>query len=107
MKTETLEAIGTAGNKATIFGGSLAVAGKLSAADIAAYIGAAVAIIGLLITWYYKREANRRQMALDARMAREAERREEERSLRMQLMRASGRPVFHQDTDLGELGAGE
>ena len=60
MKTETLEAIGAAGNKATIIGGSVAVAGKLSAADIAAYIGAAVAIIGLLITWFYKREANKR-----------------------------------------------
>lgn len=60
MKTETLEAIGAAGNKATIIGGSVAVAGKLSAADIAAYVGAAVAVIGLLITWYYKREANKR-----------------------------------------------
>lgn len=59
MKTETLEAIGAAGNKATLAGGSLALAGRLSATDIAAYIGAAVAIIGLLITWYYKREAHK------------------------------------------------
>ena len=105
MKTETLEAIGAAGNKATVIGGSVAVAGKLSAADIAAYIGAAVAIIGLLITWFYKREANKRQAADDRRREAEHQRREEERAVRMQLMRTSGVPVFHRDTDLGELGA--
>lgn len=70
MKTETLEAIGAAGNKATIIGGSVAIAGKLSAADLAAYIGAAVAVIGLLITWYYKREANKRQAADETLSAR-------------------------------------
>ena len=103
MKTETLEAIGAAGNKATIFGGSVAVAGKLSAADIAAYIGVAVAIIGLLITWFYKREANKRQAADDRRREAEHHRREVERDIRMQLMRTSGVPVFHRDTDLDEL----
>lgn len=107
MKTETLEAIGAAGNKATIVGGSVAVAGKLSAADIAAYVGAAVAVIGLLITWYYKREANKRQALDDLRREAEHQRRETERDMRMQLMRASGVPVFHRDTNLGELGADE
>lgn len=107
MKTETLEAIGAAGNKATIFGGSMAVLGKLSAADIAAYVGAAVAIIGLLITWYYKHEANKRQAVEDRRREAEHQRREAERDMRMQLMRTSGVPVFHRDTDLGELGADE
>ena len=34
-------------------------------------------------------------------------RREAERDMRMQLMRTSGVPVFHRDTDLGELGADE
>ena len=34
-------------------------------------------------------------------------RREAERDIRMQLMRTSGVPVFHRDTDLGELGADE
>ena len=104
MKTETLEAIGAAGSKATILGGSVAVAGKLSAADIAAYIGAAVAIIGLLITWFYKREATKRQAADNRRREVEYQRREAERDMRMQLMRTSGVPVFHRDTDLGELG---
>ena len=100
MKTETLEAIGAAGNKATIIGGSIAMAGKMSAADIAAYVGAAVAIVGLLITWYYKREANRRHAA-------EAEDKRKERALRMELMRATGRPIYPSDTDLGALEADE
>lgn len=99
MKTETLEAIGAAGNKATIAGGSVAVAGKMTATDIATYVGAAVAIIGLLITWYYKREANRR-------LAAEHALRQEERQIRIDLMRATGRPVRH-DTDLGALEADE
>ena len=104
MKTETLEAIGAAGNKATILGGSVALAGKLSAADLAAYVGAAVAVIGLLITWFYKREANKRHAADDRRREAEHHRREVERDIRMQLMRTSGAPVFHRDTDLDELG---
>jgi hypothetical protein len=99
MKTETLEAIGAAGNKATIFGGSVAVFGKLSSTDIAAYIGAAVAIIGLLITWYYKREAFKRT-------ARYYQLKEQESQLRMEMMRATGRPISS-NTDLGELGADE
>ena len=100
MKTETLEAIGAAGNKATILGGSVALAGKLSAADLAAYVGAAVAVIGLLITWFYKREANKRHAAEDRRREAEHQRREAEHNMRMQLMRTSGVPVFHRDTDL-------
>lgn len=100
MKTETLEAIGAAGNKATIFGGSVAVFGKLSSTDIAAYIGAAVAIIGLLITWYYKREANKRT-------ARYYQMKERESEVRIEMMRSTGRPVFQQDTDMGELGVEE
>ena len=107
MKAETLEAIGSAGNKVTVLGGSVAVAGKLSATDIAAYVGAAVAIVGLLITWYYKREANKRQAADDRRREAAHQRREEERAMRMQLMQTSGVPVFHRDTDLGELEADE
>ena len=99
MKTETLESIGAAGSKATIAGGSVAVAGKMTATDIATYVGAAVAIIGLLITWYYKREANRR-------LAAEHALRQQERQIRIDLMRATGRPMRH-DTDLGALEADE
>lgn len=107
MKIETLDAIGAAGNKATIVGGSVAVFGKMSSADLAAYTGAAVAIIGLLITWYYKREANKRQAADERRREREIERRDEERRLRMEMMRTSGRPIYHEDSDLGVLGMDE
>ena len=57
--------------------------------------------------WFYKREANKRQAADDRRREAEHQRREAERDMRMQLMRTSGVPVFHRDTDLGELGADE
>lgn len=96
MKTETLEAIGAAGSKATMFGGGMAIAGKLSATDIAAYVGAAVAIIGLVITWYYRREANRRNAELHNLKAQESK-------LRIQLMQNTGLPA-KDCTDWGELG---
>ncbi len=102
MKTETLEAIGAAGNKATIIGGSVAVAGKWTATDVAAYIGAAVAIIGLLITWYYKREANRMRIEANKRDDAAHQLRQQERQLRIDLMRATGRPVPH-DSDMAPL----
>lgn len=63
MKTETIEIIGDIGNKTTIAGGGIAGAGWLTASEFAAIVGAIVAVAGLMITWYYKREANRRWAA--------------------------------------------
>lgn len=51
-------------HKATISGGSVAVIAGLTANDIAAFIGAAVAIIGVCIQFYYKRKADRREAEL-------------------------------------------
>ena len=99
MKTETLDSIGAAGNKLTIVGGGLAGAGWLTATEFAAIVGALVTVLGLVITWYYKREANRRLTA-------EHNLRQQERQMRIDLMRATGRPVTH-DTDLGALEADE
>ena len=100
MKTETMEAISSAGVKASVAGGIAAVFGGLTAADLAAYVGAIVAILGVLVNSYYKHKA-------DKRHALENQRRDAERSLRMELMRTSGVPIFHHDTDLGELGVDE
>ena len=89
MKTETMEAISSAGAKTAVVGGSVAVFGGLTAADIAAYVGATVAILGFLVTVYYKHKA-------DKRLTREHD-------LRVELLRRGHKP----DTDLGELGADE
>ena len=67
----------------------------------------AAAVVAAAGAWFYKREANKRQAADDRRREAEHQRREAERDMRMHLMRTSGVPVFHRDTDLGELGAEE
>ena len=89
MKTETMEAISSAGVKASVAGGIAAVFGGLTAADLAAYVGAIVAILGVLVNSYYKHKA-------DVRHTREHD-------LRVDMLRRGRRP----DTDLGELGADE
>ena len=95
MKTETLDSIGAAGTKVSIVGAGTAGAGLLSASELAAIVGALVAIAGFVITWHYKREA--------ARLRREEYAgKERERELRMQLMRQTGMPVSC-DTGMGDL----
>ncbi len=60
-----------------------------------------MAIGGVVVAWYYKRKADRRHAAyIAARDLREAQ----ESSLRMALMRASGRPI-EPDTDMGAVDA--
>lgn len=95
MKTETLESVGAAGNKTAIAGASLTSWGWLTSNEFFGLIGAIVAIGGLLVTWYYKREANRRLVAEHAL-------RQQERQIRIDMMRATGRPIPH-DTDMAKL----
>lgn len=99
MKPETLDSIGTAGVKMSVIGAGTASAGLWTASEVAAIVGALVAIAGLVITWYYKRVANLR---LDA----EHQLRQQERQMRMDLMRATGQPHTACDTP-SEFGAME
>lgn len=77
MKDQAAEAtIAAVAQKITVAGGSTAVLGGLTANEIAAFTGALVAVIGLLVQWYYKRKDDRRQDELHR--ARLAELRDEE-----------------------------
>ena len=98
MRTETLESISAAGTKASIAGAGLSSFGLWTASEIAAVIGALVAVAGFVITWYYKRRANDRLEA-------EHLLRQQERQMRMDLMRATGQPHTACDTatDMGAL----
>lgn len=101
MKTETIEALGEAGNKTTIAGAGLTGWGWLTSNEFLGVAGLLVAIGGVVVAWYYKRKADRRHAAyIAARDLREAQ----ESSLRMALMRASGRPI-EPDTDMGAVDA--
>ncbi len=62
MKEQAVEAtIAAAAQKFTVAGGGTAVIGGLTANEIAAFTGALVAVLGLLVQWYYKRKDDRRK----------------------------------------------
>lgn len=98
MKTETLEAIGAAGNKATLTAVATTLWAWMTSNEFLGFSGFLIAIAGLVVTWYYKREANKRQAAESAlRMERER--------LRIGLMRATGQPCkVDAESDLIPLG---
>ena len=71
MNTDAVDHAAALANKTTIAGSSLAGIGWLTSNEVYGLVGAAVAVIGLLVTWHYKREANRRHAELHAvKMAR-------------------------------------
>lgn len=89
MKTETIEQVGGAANKVTLAGAGMTGWGWLASNEFLGLMGALVAVGGLVVTWYYKREANNRHA--------------DEHRLRMARLRRG----MDSDTDLGELGAEE
>lgn len=81
MKDQAIEATVTSlANKATGAGAGLALYGGWAASDIAAIGGLLIAVIGFCVTVYYKRKADRRDAAQEARET-------EEHSLRMDVLR--------------------
>ena len=89
MNDETINHLATLGDRTAGAGAGLGVLGWLLSSQFIGLAGLVVALIGVLISWHYKREANRRHVA--------------EHALRMERLR-HGRRV---DTDLGELGVDE
>ena len=89
MNDETISNLASMGDRARDAGAGLGVFGWLLSSQFIGLAGVVVALIGVLISWHYKREANKRH--------------EREHELRMLLLRRGHRP----DTDLGELGADE
>lgn len=63
MKTETIEHIGAISSKATVAGAMTGFWGWLSASGTLGLLGLLIALGGLAVNWYYKREANRRHTA--------------------------------------------
>ena len=99
MKTETLDTLANVGNRTTGGGAVVGFMGWLASSQAIGLLGIGIALLGALVNWYYKREANRRFAAEHAL-------RQQERQIRIDIMRSTGRAVRH-DTDLGELGADE
>ena len=89
MNNEAINHLATLGDRTAGAGAGLGVFGWLLSSQFIGLAGLVVALIGVLISWHYKHEANRRHVA--------------EHALRMERLR-HGRRV---DTDLGELGVDE
>jgi hypothetical protein len=107
MKTETIDTLSTVGSRTTGGGAVVGFLGFLASSQAIGLFGVAIALLGALVSWYYKHKADKRQAMDEMRREAEHQRREAERDLRMQLMRTSGIPIFHSDTDMGDMGADE
>lgn len=99
MKTETFDTIATVGGRTSGGGAVVGFLGWLASSQAIGLFGVCIALLGALVSWYYKREANRR-------LAAEHALRQQERQIRIDIMRSTGR-VLPGNTDLGELGADE
>ena len=89
MNNEAVNHLATLGDRTAGAGAGLGVFGWLLSSQFIGLAGLVVALIGVLISWHYKRESNRRHVA--------------EHVLRMECLRRGQRV----DTDLSELGADE
>jgi hypothetical protein len=89
MNDEAINHLATLGDRTAGAGAGLGVFGWLLSSQFIGLAGVIVALIGVLISWHYKRESNRRHIA--------------EHALRMERLRRGQRV----DTDLSELGVDE
>lgn len=70
--TETLESsVIPLANKATVAGSVVTVFGGLTASDIGVYAGIVIGALGLVVSWYFKHQADKRDQA-DTRRYEEA-----------------------------------
>lgn len=90
MRAETLDTITNAASRTTYLGSGVAVWSWLASNEFLGLMGAAVAIGGLLVNWYYRREANAREAAAHAMAM-------EEQQLRLDLLRRK-RGTRHDDS---------
>ena len=111
MKSETVDAIdvtmAAVGTKATYTGVGVSGLAWFLSNEFFGLAGILIGLAGIVITAFYKHKADKRHALEERRRHEEHQRRQDERALRMQLMRTSGVPIFHHDTDLGELGVDE
>lgn len=64
MKDQYAETISSIAPKITYSGGLAAILGGFTASEIAAFVGAAVAVLGLVVQVYFKARSDRREVEL-------------------------------------------
>lgn len=63
MKTETLETAAAASAKTTVAGAGITGFGWVTSSEFFGLVGVLVAVASFVVTWYFKREANKRHEA--------------------------------------------
>lgn len=104
MKTETIEAVGAAASRTTYAGAGITGWAWITSNEFLGVAGLLVAVGRLIVTWYYRREADRRHAHYIA--AREA-REQAGSEMRLALMRGSGKPIHADSDDLTSLETAE
>lgn len=101
---QTVENIGLATGKTVAYGGAAtAVASGFSLYEWGIAGGLIVGVLGFIFGQYWEWKRNRRQAAENKAILAEFNAREAERNFRMNLMKKTGMPIQHRDTDMGEL----
>lgn len=100
MKIETIEAIATAGSRTTVGGATVGAIGAFISSNMVGIGGLFIALLGMMVNVHFRRKADRRmQLEHDLRI--------KERTLRIDLMQATGLPLREHkddvDTDFGKL----
>ena len=107
MKTETLDTIGAYGAKATVTGASLSGWGWVVSNEFFGLMGVAIAVVGLMVQTFYKWKSDRRVAAEYEERRQERLERKQERQVRIDLMRATGKPIApppdEPESDLAKL----
>lgn len=98
------DAVATVGLKMTVGGGMVAAAGGMTATEIAAYSGAACALLGIILQGIYLLERNRRERARRREQETEAKWRYEEHLARMAVLKVTGAAQIAADTSLSDDG---
>lgn len=92
MKTDASQLASEIASKGTYVSAGYAVLGWLTSSQSAVLVGIVAALGGLLVNWYFKHKA-------DKRLAAEHALRQQERQLRIDLMRATRQPSQECESD--------
>ena len=87
MRTETVDAISGVANRVGYTGAGFTFFSYLTSNEFLGIFSAFVAVGGFTINWYYKREENKRKNLAEIREARAAALADEEKQLRVQMLR--------------------
>lgn len=96
MRTEAAQLASEVASKGTYVSAGYAVLGWLTSSQSAVLVGIVAALGGLLVNWYFKHKA-------DKRLAAEHALRQQERQMRIDLMRATRLPVAPCESDVAPL----